>query len=61
MVRRFIVLTLTSMWNLLASYAGLVPVGQQAPAGLGAYFVLFPEYPQPLDVYRAPDRGLPER
>jgi len=36
----FIVLTLASMWNLLAGYAGLVSVGQQAFVGLGAYFVL---------------------
>jgi branched-chain amino acid transport system permease protein len=28
------------MWNLLAGYAGLVSVGQQAFVGLGAYFVL---------------------
>jgi branched-chain amino acid transport system permease protein len=31
---------LASLWNLLASYAGLVSVGQQAYVGLGAY-VLF--------------------
>ena len=40
MVQGFIVLTLASMWNLLAGYAGLVSVGQQAFVGLGAYFVL---------------------
>jgi branched-chain amino acid transport system permease protein len=40
MVQAFIVLTLASMWNLLAGYAGLVSVGQQAFVGLGAYFVL---------------------
>src|SRR5215472_5457807 len=34
LVQAFIVLTLASMWNLLAGYAGLVFVG------LGAYFVL---------------------
>src|SRR5579863_10671926 len=28
------------MWNLLAGYAGLVSVGQQAFVGLGAYGVL---------------------
>jgi branched-chain amino acid transport system permease protein len=39
-VQGFIVLTLASMWNLLAGYAGLVSVGQQAFVGLGAYFVL---------------------
>ena len=41
-VQAFIVLTLASMWNLLAGYAGLVSVGQQAFLGLGAYFVLIP-------------------
>ena len=40
MVQAFIVLTLASMWNLLAGYAGLVSVGQQEFVGLGAYFVL---------------------
>ena len=41
MVQAFIILTMASMWNLLAGYAGLVSVGQQAFVGLGAYFVLF--------------------
>jgi branched-chain amino acid transport system permease protein len=41
LVQAFIILTLASMWNLLAGYAGLVSVGQQAFVGLGAYFVLF--------------------
>jgi ABC-type branched-subunit amino acid transport system permease subunit len=40
MVQGFVILTLASMWNLLAGYAGLVSVGQQAFVGLGAYFVL---------------------
>ena len=30
---------LASMWNLLAGYAGLVSVGQQAYVGLGAYLL----------------------
>jgi branched-chain amino acid transport system permease protein len=42
MVQALIVLTLATMWNLLAGYAGLVSVGQQAFLGLGAYFVLIP-------------------
>ncbi len=42
LVQAFIVLTLASMWNLLAGYGGLVSVGQQAFVGLGAYFVLIP-------------------
>jgi len=40
MVQAFILLTLASMWNLLAGYAGLVSVGQQAFVGLGAYLTL---------------------
>jgi branched-chain amino acid transport system permease protein len=39
-VTALIILTLSSMWNLLAGYAGLVSVGQQAFFGLGAYAVL---------------------
>lgn len=35
-----LLLTMSSMWNLLAGYAGLVSVGQQAYLGLGAYAVL---------------------
>jgi branched-chain amino acid transport system permease protein len=41
LVNVFILVTLASMWNLLAGYAGLVSVGQQAYIGLGAYGVLF--------------------
>ncbi len=41
LVNLFILLTLASMWNLLAGYGGLVSVGQQAFIGLGAYIVLF--------------------
>ena len=41
LVNVFILMTLASMWNLLAGYAGLVSVGQQAFIGLGAYSVLF--------------------
>jgi branched-chain amino acid transport system permease protein len=36
----FFLLTLAQCWNLLAGYAGLVSVGQQAFVGIGAY-VLF--------------------
>jgi branched-chain amino acid transport system permease protein len=36
----FILLTMASMWNLLAGYAGMVSVGQQAFVGLGVYLVL---------------------
>ena len=40
LVNVFVLLTMASMWNLLAGYAGLVSVGQQAFVGLGGYFVL---------------------
>jgi branched-chain amino acid transport system permease protein len=36
-VEFFCYLTLAQMWNLLAGYAGLVSVGQQAFVGLGGY------------------------
>ncbi len=36
----FLLLIMASMWNLLAGYAGLMSVGQQAFIGLGAYFVV---------------------
>src|SRR3954454_7970999 len=36
----FAYVALASLWNLLAGYAGLVSVGQQAYVGLGGY-VLF--------------------
>jgi branched-chain amino acid transport system permease protein len=37
----FILMTLGVTWNMLAGYAGLVSVGQQAYIGLGAYGVLW--------------------
>jgi branched-chain amino acid transport system permease protein len=40
LVNVFVLMTISSMWNLLAGYAGLVSVGQQAFIGLGAYSVL---------------------
>ena len=36
----FIYILLAIMWNLLAGYAGLVSVGQQAFFGIGAYFAI---------------------
>ena len=33
----FTLLALATMWNLLAGYAGLVSIGQQAYIGIGAY------------------------
>ena len=40
LVNAFILLTMASMWNLLAGFAGLISVGQQAYVGLGAFFVV---------------------
>lgn len=40
LVNVFILLTVSSMWNLLAGYAGMISIGQQAFIGLGAYGVL---------------------
>lgn len=40
LVNIFILLGLATMWNLLAGYAGLISVGQQAYIGVGAYVVL---------------------
>lgn len=37
LVELFTLLALAQMWNLLAGYAGLVSIGQQAFVGLGAY------------------------
>lgn len=37
LVEVFTLLALAEMWNLLAGYAGLVSIGQQAFLGLGAY------------------------
>ena len=36
----FYLLAIAQLWNLLAGYAGLVSVGQQAWIGLGAYTLL---------------------
>jgi branched-chain amino acid transport system permease protein len=37
LVEFFTLLALAQMWNLLAGYAGLVSIGQQAFVGIGAY------------------------
>ena len=54
-------LALAQMWNLLAGYAGLVSVGQQAYVGIGAYSLwVFAEkvghQPLPLRSHRRRDR-----
>ena len=40
LVNLFILVTLATMWNALAGYAGLVSVGQQMYIGVGAYAIL---------------------
>jgi branched-chain amino acid transport system permease protein len=40
LVNVFILLTISTMWNLLAGHAGLISIGQQAFIGLGAYTVV---------------------
>jgi ABC-type branched-subunit amino acid transport system permease subunit len=40
LINLLVLVTIALMWNLLAGYAGLVSVGQQAFIGLGAYLVL---------------------
>ena len=37
MVELFTLISMAQMWNLLAGFAGVVSVGQQAFIGLGAY------------------------
>jgi branched-chain amino acid transport system permease protein len=41
LVQFFYLLALAQMWNLLAGYAGLVSIGQQAYIGIGAYSLLY--------------------
>ena len=51
---------LASLWNLLAGYAGLVSVGQQAYVGLGGYALFYLTGAQNMNVYLAlaiADRG----
>jgi branched-chain amino acid transport system permease protein len=46
-------LALAQLWNLLAGYAGLVSVGQQAYVGLGAYFFFYMTGNMNMNVYVA--------
>jgi branched-chain amino acid transport system permease protein len=46
-------LALAQLWNLLAGYAGLVSVGQQAYVGLGAYFFFYMTGTMNMNVYVA--------
>jgi len=44
---------LAQLWNLLAGYAGLVSVGQQAYVGLGGYALFYLTGPMNMNVYPA--------
>jgi branched-chain amino acid transport system permease protein len=44
---------LAQLWNLLAGYAGLVSVGQQAYVGLGGYALFYLTGPLNINVYLA--------
>jgi branched-chain amino acid transport system permease protein len=46
-------LALAQLWNLLAGYAGLVSVGQQAYVGLGGYALFYLTGAQDMNVYLA--------
>ncbi len=46
-------LALAQLWNLLAGYAGLVSVGQQAYVGLGGYFFFYMTGAMNMNVYLA--------
>jgi branched-chain amino acid transport system permease protein len=46
-------LALAQLWNLLAGYAGLVSVGQQAFVGLGGYALFYLTGPMNMNVYGA--------
>ncbi len=46
-------LALAQLWNLLAGYAGLVSVGQQAYVGLGGYALFYLTGPMNMNVFPA--------
>jgi branched-chain amino acid transport system permease protein len=46
-------LALAQLWNLLAGYAGLVSVGQQAYVGIGGYTLAYLTTVLNVDVYKA--------
>jgi branched-chain amino acid transport system permease protein len=46
-----VLITLATMWNLLAGYTGLVSIGQQAFVGLGAYGLIVVSNGYDQDIY----------
>jgi branched-chain amino acid transport system permease protein len=53
MVELFVLVALAQLWNLLAGYAGLVSIGQQAFVGLGAYGLIYFANNQNQEIYFA--------
>ena len=57
----FLYLSLASLWNLMAGYAGLVSVGQQAYVGFGGYMLfaltMFAGLPPVVAIAAAGARG----
>lgn len=51
LVRLLTLICLGQMWNLLAGYAGLVSVGQQAFVGVGAYSLVYLGNEREIDVF----------
>lgn len=53
LVRLCTLICLGQMWNLLAGYAGLVSIGQQAFIGIGAYSLVYLGNEREIDVFVA--------
>ena len=51
LVRLMTLICLGQMWNLLAGYAGLVSIGQQAYIGVGAYTLVYFSSEHGIDVF----------
>lgn len=51
LIRFLTLLCLAQMWNLLAGYAGLVSIGQQAFVGIGAYTLVYFGNEQGVNVF----------
>jgi branched-chain amino acid transport system permease protein len=51
LIRFCTLVCLAQMWNLLAGYAGLVSIGQQAYIGIGAYTMVYLGNEQGVNIY----------
>ena len=58
MVELLTLIALAQMWNLLAGFAGVVSVGQQAFVGLGAYGMIVFVNNQGFNLYLSGSRSL---